>query len=459
MYHWKNILFVSTILFRWMTGTSVYAQLSEADKELLEVVADEALDLQKVCNLAFGLILVDGANVNAQRESDGFTALHIAAERGLDLLAMGLMRAGARVGIENGEGYTARQLAEAVKQAEILALFANMENPDEQRRYDVFNQADSELFNVIVDAEGTECDICDDAFALILLDDANVNSIEPQTGNTPLYAAASAGNKLLVRGLVRLGADVNGRNDRGLSPIDIAIIFGHTDLVVVFENELGADLTGQGFYGMTPLHVAAQFGRSEMVGPLMLAGAQLEAQDYQGRTPLYYAVREGHQNMLEALLGAGAGVYAVNPEAGGGTPLHVAVQQGDLNVATYFIALGADMTEVDAQGFTAYRRARFAGLDDFVQLFEELGYLADMGIARLDGGSEDEPSFSEEDIQACMELLADDAAREDDRRLNPRRSRAPEAATRVRRTGPREAVGVRDLDCLTQVMDREPAAQ
>ena len=459
MYHWKNILFVSTILFGWMAGASVYAQLSEADEELLEVVADESLDSGEICDLAFGLILVDGANVNAQRESDGFTALHIAAERGFDLLAMGLVRAGARVGTENGEGHTARQLAEAAGQAEILALFTDMENPDEQRRYDVFNLADRALFEAIVNDDLTDDEICDLAFGLILVDDANVNAIDPATGNTPLHAAARVGNLLLARGLVQLGADVNRRNTPGLSPVDIAIILGHVEMAVVLADELGADLTGRDFHGMTPLHVAAEFGRREIVTPLMLAGAPLEIQDYQGRTPLYYAARRGYWDMAQALVNAGAGVYTVNLEARGGTPLHVAVQQGNLNVAAYFIALGTDMTAVDAQGFTAYRRAQFADLNDFVQLFEEWGYLADMGIARLDGDSEDEPSFSEENIQACMELLADDAAQEEDRRLNSRRSRAQEAATGVRRTGPREAVGVGNLDCLTHEMDREPATR
>lgn len=458
MYHWKNILFVSAILFGWMTGTSVYAQLSEADKELLEVVADEALDLQKVCNLAFGLILVDGANVNAQRESDGFTALHIAAERGLDLLAMGLMRAGARVGTENGEGHTARQLAEAAKQAEILALFADMENPDEQRRYDVFNLADRELLEVILSGKLTEEEVCDDVFVLILLNDANVNVVDSEQGDSPLHLAVGTGNRLLVQGLIRAGAHVNTRNFSRLSPLDLAVLIGQAEIAVMLAGA-GADLTGSDFYGMTPLHVAAQTGQVHMIAPLLGAGVQLEAQDYQGRTAHYYAVREGGRDMAQALVDFGAGLYAVDHVAGGGTPLHVAVRQGDLDVAAYFIALGADTTAQDSAGFLAYGRARLAGREDFVQLFEDWGYLADENFAPLEEDVEGESSFDEEDLRACKELLDYDAAQAEDRRLNPRRSRAPGAATGVRRTGPREAVGVGNLDCLTHEMDREPTAQ
>lgn len=457
MYHWKNILFIGAVLFGWTAGASLYAQLSEADRELLEVVADESLDSGEICNLAFGLILVDGANVDTQRESDGFTALHIAAERGLNLLVTGLVRAGARIGTEDVEGRTARQLAEAAGQAEILAVFTDMENPDEQRHYDVFNLADQELFDVIFDLELTEEDVCNDAFGLVLLDDANVNAVDPELGNSPLHLAATVGHELLVQGLIRAGANLGVRNVNRLSPVDIAALNGRAEVAVALA-QAGADLTGYDFHGMTPLHVAAQAGHVHMIAPLLGAGVQLEAQDYRGRTALYYAVREGQLGMAQELMDFGAGLYAVDPAVGGGTPLHVAVRQGDLGVAEYFIRLGADMNALDDAGFFAYGRARLIGREDFVQLFEDRGYLADEGFVPPEEDVENEPSFGEEEIQACRDLLADQAAREEDRRLNRRRRRIQRnEPTRVRRTSRfSENVGLGDLDCLTSERSRKP---
>ncbi len=72
---------------------------------------------------AFDFLLAQGANPNA-RDLRGFTALHRAAEMGKLDLVKKLLEHGADASLY-AEGHTARSLAEARKEAAIVALLEN----------------------------------------------------------------------------------------------------------------------------------------------------------------------------------------------------------------------------------------------------------------------------------------------------------------------------------------------
>ncbi|MEM7244963.1 MAG: ankyrin repeat domain-containing protein [Acidobacteriota bacterium] len=71
---------------------------------------------------AVGLMLQLGADVNAPDPSDGRTALHRAAAVGYPEVVEQLLAAGADASIADGEGATARQLAEAGGFQDVLGL-------------------------------------------------------------------------------------------------------------------------------------------------------------------------------------------------------------------------------------------------------------------------------------------------------------------------------------------------
>ena len=60
------------------------------------------------------------------------------------------------------------------------------------------------------------------------------------SGNTLLMLAAYHGHSAVVAGLAKLGADVDGLNDRGQSPLAGAVFKGETDVVRALV-EAGAD--------------------------------------------------------------------------------------------------------------------------------------------------------------------------------------------------------------------------
>jgi ankyrin repeat protein len=56
-----------------------------------------------------------------------------------------------------------------------------------------------------------------------------------------LHAAAQSGNRAMAETLLANGADVNQRADNNQSPLDMALLKGHQDLVELLEH-LGAKL-------------------------------------------------------------------------------------------------------------------------------------------------------------------------------------------------------------------------
>jgi ankyrin repeat protein len=56
-----------------------------------------------------------------------------------------------------------------------------------------------------------------------------------------LHAAAQSGNRAMAETLIANGADVNQRADNNQSPLDMALLKGHQD-VMEFLEQLGAKL-------------------------------------------------------------------------------------------------------------------------------------------------------------------------------------------------------------------------
>lgn len=85
----------------------------------------------------------------------------------------------------------------------------------------------------------------------------------------------------------------------------------------------GADLNGQNRHGLTPLHEASMRGNVSVVQVLLeLPGLALDAQTAQGETALIYAARRNYPTIMNMLLDAGADGTLVGSD---GTALDAAV--------------------------------------------------------------------------------------------------------------------------------------
>lgn len=151
-----------------------------------------------------------------------------------------------------------------------------------------------------------------------------------------------------VRRLIREGANVNGRNSGGRTPLHEAVRDGLTDIAnVLIDSGADVNATTRGF-GETPLHYAVRFGHSDLVDILIKAGANVNAVDKDGLTPLHEAADDGNTVLASVLIDAGADVDTRDKK--GRTPLYLAIEGGNPQVAKLLRDAGAEEPLIGEDG-------------------------------------------------------------------------------------------------------------
>jgi TonB family protein len=106
---------------------------------------------------------------------------------------------------------------------------------------------------------------------------ANVNA-KNEWGQTPLFLAATKGNKDVAELLIAKGADVNAKDIAGATTLYLAVAkgLGHKDLAELVELLIakGADVNAENKLGMTPLQYAEIAEEKDIVEILKKHGAR-----------------------------------------------------------------------------------------------------------------------------------------------------------------------------------------
>ncbi|KAI6077673.1 Ankyrin repeat domain-containing protein 27 isoform X2 [Aix galericulata] len=118
------------------------------------------------------------------------------------------------------------------------------------------------------------------------------------------------------------GLGVNVSNQDGFTPLHVAALHGHSELVSLLLKH-GASVSAKNAQHAVPLHLACQKGHFQVVKCLMDYNAKQNKRDIYGNTPLIYACLNGQYETSALLLQHGASVNLSN--AKGNTALHEAV--------------------------------------------------------------------------------------------------------------------------------------
>ncbi|KAH7028985.1 ankyrin repeat-containing domain protein [Microdochium trichocladiopsis] len=198
------------------------------------------------------------------------------------------------------------------------------------------------------------------AIGILLEAGAQVDSLHPRTGETPLLTAIEAGlDPEVCLTLLRYGASVTARGRDGMDALLKAMHEQDVELAIHLLRERKAAAQTVDVFGISALAHAVSGFSLEVARDLIQRGAELETRDNLGRTPLMQAVVVGFTEGVSFLLGQGAEVDALaaaEEEARGTdanevgpplelkeTPLMVVMRHGVVEIVKILIEHGADV--------------------------------------------------------------------------------------------------------------------
>ena len=142
----------------------------------------------------------------------------------------------------------------------------------------------------------------DNVVHALLSDSQCLINAEGQNGYTALHYSCRYGHVDIVRTLVKHKADVNARTDSGYTPLMLAAINKHDNVVHVLLSDSQCLVDAKGQDGYTALHYSCIYGHVDIVRTLVKHKANVNARIDSGDTPLILAARHGHDNVVYVLL-------------------------------------------------------------------------------------------------------------------------------------------------------------
>ncbi|XP_076678222.1 zinc-RING finger and ankyrin repeat domain-containing protein rolling pebbles isoform X3 [Andrena cerasifolii] len=314
------------------------------------------------------LLLEFGADVELTN-SQGYTALSLAAARGHCDVVRRLAAAGASLGHTDMAGQC--PLVHAARHGRLSVvgyllacdwLVPTSENESESSQ-EISREEAAQQAVVAAAAQGHE------SIVEYLLDMAEVIVDRPDSliGETALTIAAANGSTATVSALLARGASPTAVNAKGLSPLMLAAREGHwgtaerllqgtlsssTDTIL---DDAVSLLEQRDSAGRTALMLGASEGHTNLIELFLDKGSILESRDNEGLTAICWSCVRGRLAAVQNLIDRGADVNTSDNT--GRTPLDLAAFQGNPKLVQLLLEKGAAVEHVDLHGMRPLDRA------------------------------------------------------------------------------------------------------
>jgi len=176
---------------------------------------------------------------------------------------------------------------------------------------------------------------------------ADVHHRQDAEEQAAIHKASERGHAEVIKILMAAGADVEGQDANGATPLMLAVenvALGAMEALLKMRADAG---TLGAVDGRAALHRAAHNGSVDALKMLIGAGANVnQLCEVQRMTPLEYATSSGRVEAVEALIGLGAktAIHDRPAEPAAGTVLHMAAEADEehcLRLTALFLASGS----------------------------------------------------------------------------------------------------------------------
>ncbi len=270
--------------------------------------------------------------------------LMVAASKGLETEVERLILRGAEVDAESIEGATPLIFAiSAIKPKAVEMLLSYSANPNK-----LTVRKESPLIIALIRLVETEA-----------------------KGSNVVTAVFEEGCLQIAESLIRYGADIDFRDDRGVTALNYASAYGSinfVDLLLYYR----ADIDKKDLTGTTPLMSAIWAGRANIADLLIQNGANLEARDEKGFTPFLIAAQNGDTLMLHYLIKEGVDLYEKCGE--GWDALGLCIKYDHWNAITMLIKAGNEWSDPEKNALNHYNIAAKFGRTKVIELLKQSNF-------------------------------------------------------------------------------------